>query len=98
MKLIEVDKTERRLDIAQKRQGLRGILQFFEEMDRDENYQYYDIKEGFLAVNTRMGEVSIIGISHDRTRFTMHTDERGEIETSEDVLASLVVYKLKRVY
>ncbi len=98
MKLNEVDKTERHLDIAQKRQGLRGILQFFDELDKDETWQYYDVKEGFLAVNQSLGEVSVIGVSHDRTQFSMHTEDRGEVITSEDVLARTVVYKLERVY
>ena len=95
MKLHEVDKTGRRFNVAQKRRGLAGLLEWFEEAGSEDYGTDYYIKDGFVAYWN--DEEITISVSHDKTRVTVST-EHGATEITPENISGIEVYKLERVY
>lgn len=96
MQLVELkDKTDRRFDVAQKRRGLAGLLEWFEEAGSDDEGMDYYIKDGFVAYWS--GEEITITVSHDKTRVTVST-EHGATDVTPENISGIEVYKLERVY
>lgn len=78
--------------------SLKNTLEFFDESGEDDNYRYYDIKPGFQAF-WKHDEIVVIGIPLDPAyTITVHTQERGELPSTENVVANLDVYKSIHVY
>lgn len=96
MKLTDIVKTDRRLNVAQKRRGLAGLLEWFEEAGSDDKGMDYYIKGGFVAYWRDGGEITLT-VSHDKTRVTVST-EHGETEMTPENISGIAVYKLERVY
>ena len=69
---------------------------YFEESGDDDTCTFYDIKDG-LTASWKHDEVSVVDVSHDGKTFHVHSDERGELLSSEEVILSLNVYKLTKV-
>ena len=83
--------------LSEQEKSVEAVLQFFDESDQDDKWQYYDIKDG-LTAHWKHEEVFVIAISHDGQEFAIHTEARGELQAQESTIANLAIYKLQRVY
>ena len=97
MSLLESMLQEKKETLTEAAKSLEAALKFFDESDEDDDYQYYDIKEGYVA-SGKHDNVVVLGISPDKKKFTMHTEERGEMKSTEDAIANLTIFKLQKVY
>ncbi len=73
------------------------LRDYFDNMGGDNKYQYYNIRSGYMAFH-KMETISVVGVSHDGKKYTVHSEERGELEATKSAVQDLDVYMLVKVY
>ena len=72
-------------------------LSYFELTDSDDVWDYYNLREGFIA-SWKMDDITSLCVGKDGESFTVMSSERGTLEATKDAIANLSIYVMQEVY